>query len=249
MRTPVRTYKVNSLQRGLAILRVVRAGHGPMRNQDVVAHTGLPKATVSRLMHTLTAMGYLRRIDQGSYVLGEASARSGRAMLDGLGLQRYAPCFHELLRESGAFACLEARISNSMVPVFRWSAEGATLLASGLGSEMGSIDTLAHVCFDFFFGDAATVFDPDSAKGVTLQQLSSVNWCHQWDESMGQLLICTGVRHKSVGCFVLSLRMPQPDLPSADRIARVGYRLLSVARVISNDAIELNGGEHDDTSA
>jgi len=218
-----------------------------MRNQEVVARTGLPKATASRLMHTLTVMGYLRRIDQGSYVLGEASARSGRAMLDGLRLQRYAPCFHDLLAETGALACLEARIAGSMVPVFRWSTEGAMLLASGLCADTASIDALTRVCFDFFFGDLATAADP--AREVTIRQLSSVRWCHQWDEPMGQLVACTGVRHRSVGCFVLSARLPQADPPSVERMASVGSQLLRAAGAISSETLELNGGEDGDTSA
>ena len=242
----MRTYKVKSLERGLAILRAVRDADGPVRNRDIVAGTGLPKATVSRLMHTLTAMGYLRRIDQGSYALGEASARSGRAMLDGLRLQRYAPYFHNLLGEPGAFVCLEARIADSMVPVFRWSAEGAILLASGGYADTASIAAATRVCFDFFFGEVVTADDPN--VGIFVQQLSRVNWCHQWDEPMGHLLACTGVLHRSVGCFVLSMQMPQPGLPSAERIASIGSQLLRAASAISTEAHELNGGENGGTS-
>jgi hypothetical protein len=232
----VTTYKVNSLERGLAILRVVREGEGPVRNQDVVVHTRLPKATVSRLMHTLTAMGYLRRIDQGSYVLGEASARSGRAMLDGLRLQRYAADLQDLLAEPDALVWLEARIAGRMVPVFRWSRDGAVLLASGVLADADSPGVLTRVCFDSCFHSLSTTADPSEA--VILRQLSNENWCHRWDASMGRLFACTGVHHSSVGHFVLSARLPQPGEPSEARIALVGAPLLRAARAISNDALD-----------
>lgn len=115
-------YSVNSLERGLAILRAVREADGPVHNAEIVLRTGLPKATVSRLMGTLTAIGYLRRVSShGTYVLGEASSRLGRAMLAALRLERYLRHFSELLCEANAFACLEARIAGGMVSVFRWS--------------------------------------------------------------------------------------------------------------------------------
>lgn len=218
-----------------------------MRNQDVVALTGLPKATASRLMHTLTAMGYLRRIDRGSYVLGEASARSGRAMLDGLRLQRYEPYFYGLLGEPSDFASLEALIAGNMVPVFRWSSECSTLLANGRCGNTTSIGELTRICFDFFFGDCVTATNPANEEAV--RQLSIVNWCHQWDESMGQLVACTGVRHKSVGCFVLSLCMPQLDIPPVERIANMGTQLLRAAGAISSEYLDLNGDDNDDAFA
>ena len=116
MRT-ARTYKVNSLDRGLDVLRVIRSADGPIRNNDISTRTGLPKATVSRLVHTLTTMGYLRRIDQGSYVLGQASGRTGRAMLEALRLERYAPLFQGLVASPGAYACLGIMVAKKMVPV------------------------------------------------------------------------------------------------------------------------------------
>lgn len=243
----MRTYKVNSLERGLAILRVVREGDGPVRNQDVVARTGLPKATASRLMHTLTAMGYLRRIDQGSYVLGEMSARAGRAMIEGLMLERYTPYFDELLAKTGAFACLEVRIAGNMVPVFRWSTEGAALLTSGRCKGKALIDSLTGTCFDFFFGDLAKADSP--AVGVTVKQLSRVNWGHQWNEPTSQLFAFTGIRHRSVGCFVLLACMPQPDHPSVDRLESIEAQLLRAAGAISRESFELNGDENGDTFA
>lgn len=117
MNNPQTKYKVQSLERGLSLLRELRAADAPVRNNDLVARTGLPKATVSRLLNTLGALGYVRRIDQGSYVLANGSTRSGRAMLGALGLERCDALF------AGAAGpvVLEALVAQEWVPVYRWS--------------------------------------------------------------------------------------------------------------------------------
>jgi DNA-binding transcriptional ArsR family regulator len=120
-------YKVQSLERGLAILRELREANIPVRNQDLVQRTGLPKATVSRLLSTLGALGYVRRIDQGSYVLAHASARTGRAMLDALQLDRYRALFEG----APAPVYLEAVSGDRLVPVYRWSGRCAGVVANG----------------------------------------------------------------------------------------------------------------------
>jgi DNA-binding IclR family transcriptional regulator len=48
-----------SLERGLSILRVFRAGTSLWKNGDLADRTGLPRSTVSRLTRTLVACGFL----------------------------------------------------------------------------------------------------------------------------------------------------------------------------------------------
>ncbi|MGE3712302.1 MAG: helix-turn-helix domain-containing protein, partial [Hyphomicrobiaceae bacterium] len=50
---------VAAIGRAFEILRAFRPGEGPLGNNELSAATGLPKATVSRLTHTLTRLGYL----------------------------------------------------------------------------------------------------------------------------------------------------------------------------------------------
>jgi DNA-binding transcriptional ArsR family regulator len=121
-------YKVQSLERGLSMLRELRAANVPVRNQDLVQRTGLPKATVSRLLNTLGTLGYVRRIDRGSYVLAHASARTGRAMLEGLGLHRYS----RLFEGTPGTVCLELDIAGKLVPVYRWSGNSAGVVSNGV---------------------------------------------------------------------------------------------------------------------
>jgi hypothetical protein len=239
-RTPAeRSYKVHSFERGLSVLRAVRECDGPVRNQDIVARTGLPKATASRLMHTLTALGYLRRIDQGSYVLGQASGRSGRAMLEGLRLERFASQFKCLLDVPGSVALLQAHIAGQMVPVYQWTRSGGTLLTHGSCLCTEDEARLAALCYAHFTGNPCA---GDPKEDLTAEnQGAALGFFHHWQMKTSRLCGCTGIPIQPVGAFVLSLHLRQSDRPSADRIELLGAALLHSAAVIAHDAPHADG--------
>ncbi|WP_050421424.1 IclR family transcriptional regulator [Bradyrhizobium tropiciagri] len=56
---------VAAIGRAFEILRAFRPGEGPLSNNELSSATGLPKATVSRLTHTLLRLGYLNYVDAG----------------------------------------------------------------------------------------------------------------------------------------------------------------------------------------
>lgn len=91
---------VHSLAKGLQILSAFSSGV-MLGNQQLVALTGLPKATVSRLTTTLVALGYLqldaqsRKLRMGTRVLG-----MGVTVQREIGLQRVARPFMEALSRS-----------------------------------------------------------------------------------------------------------------------------------------------------
>jgi len=74
--------EVGALARGLALLHTVASG-GPMSVKDLAAATSIPKATVSRLVGTLLAAGYLRQ-QEGSTLcrLGPVFLAMGNAYLN-----------------------------------------------------------------------------------------------------------------------------------------------------------------------
>ncbi len=79
---------VTSLARGLAILRCYRHGETGLTNTDFADRTGLPKATVSRLTHTLCRLHYLIAEPKGaSYRLGPGVLRLGFGVLAGLDIR------------------------------------------------------------------------------------------------------------------------------------------------------------------
>lgn len=60
---------VSALSRGLEILEVFQAEPGRLSHKDLCNLTGLAKATVSRLVHTLQTLGYLVRCEDNTFEL------------------------------------------------------------------------------------------------------------------------------------------------------------------------------------
>ncbi len=79
---------VAPLARGLAVLATFDSQRTWLRNQDIVRATGVPATTVSRLLHSLAALGYLR-LDAGRrrFRLVAASLGRGYAAIDDASVQ------------------------------------------------------------------------------------------------------------------------------------------------------------------
>lgn len=69
VRNPEKTL-VRSLQRGLRIINVV-AEEGPLHAKQIARSTRLPLPTAYHLLRTLVHDGYLVRLDDVGYVLGD----------------------------------------------------------------------------------------------------------------------------------------------------------------------------------
>ena len=65
---------VTALGRGLIILAAFEHHERPA-HQQLCQMTELPKATITRLIHTLTTLGFLRTNDYGQYQLGSSAVR------------------------------------------------------------------------------------------------------------------------------------------------------------------------------
>jgi DNA-binding IclR family transcriptional regulator len=76
---------VQGLARGLAVLRAFRPNEPALSNTEISRRTGLPKATVSRLTHTLTVLGYLAFVPRlARYALGPAVVSLCHSLLAGM---------------------------------------------------------------------------------------------------------------------------------------------------------------------
>ncbi|UUZ66587.1 IclR family transcriptional regulator (plasmid) [Polaromonas sp. P1-6] len=90
---------VSSLAKGLEILSAFSQGE-LLGNQQLVARTGFPKATVSRLTSTLIELGYLRLDEQSrKFSMGTRVLGMGASVQRNIGLQRIARPFMEALSE------------------------------------------------------------------------------------------------------------------------------------------------------
>ncbi|CAG9179740.1 IclR family transcriptional regulator [Cupriavidus respiraculi] len=100
-----------NLARGLDVLRAFTPGSPVLGNQDIVARTGLPKATVSRLTYTLTLLGFLSRVPGSQrYRLGAGVLSLAYPMLAGLSIRQIArPYMEAIARETGCTVNLGMR--------------------------------------------------------------------------------------------------------------------------------------------
>jgi IclR family pca regulon transcriptional regulator len=101
---------VQSLARGLAVIRAFNAEHPVMTLTEVAARTDLTRATARRFLHTLVELGYVR-IDGKTFALTAKVLQLGYAYLSGLSLPQLAqPHLEELslkLGESTSAAVLD----------------------------------------------------------------------------------------------------------------------------------------------
>lgn len=111
--------QVSALARGLQLLECFRSSQRFLSMQDLVDRTGLPKATVSRLLHTLLAQGYLEYSQvQERYYLGTALLSLGFSTLGSMGIRQIArPFMRELADQSSASVGIGARDRHTMVYV------------------------------------------------------------------------------------------------------------------------------------
>lgn len=82
---------VTALARGLDVLRCFRENETALTNHDFAERTGLPKATISRLTHTLVVLGYLvMDPGKGTYRLGAGVLELGFSVLSGMDIGQRA---------------------------------------------------------------------------------------------------------------------------------------------------------------
>ena len=101
---------ITALARGLSVLRCFRQGDRFLGNQEIAERTGLPKATISRLTHTLTVLGYLNHAKRfNQYSLGAAVLSLGYSMRGNMDILKVArPLMQELADHAEASVSLAA---------------------------------------------------------------------------------------------------------------------------------------------
>ena len=106
-----------TLERGLRVLQCFTADSPSLGNGDLAARTGLPKATVSRLTHTLIELGYLRRREDGArFEVGTGVLCLGYPVLARLAFRRVAlPHLSQLAKAINGIAAISVRDRLRMV--------------------------------------------------------------------------------------------------------------------------------------
>ena len=110
MAVTTNTYEITSLQRGLHLLDTLYDADEPLKLEELVSRTGLPKSTVYRLVMNLLNADYITETPDG-YWLSLKLLRLGSAVESKLELKRLAaPLLLELRDKTGEtvhLACLD----------------------------------------------------------------------------------------------------------------------------------------------
>ena len=80
---------VQSLERGLSVIRAFDADHAKLSLSEVATATGLSRAAARRFLHTLVHLGYMRS-DDGRFSLRPTILELGYAYLSSLTLPEVA---------------------------------------------------------------------------------------------------------------------------------------------------------------
>lgn len=153
---------INSLSRGFDILRAFKPGAGPMGNQELSLATGIPKATVTRLTHTLSELGYLRYLrGEAKYELTESILALGYAVLSNMTVRQVVrEPMQKLALSQDVTVALASRDRSSMIVVEAFNANSLSSLHLEAGSKLPIATTAVGRAFlaglnaeerDFFF--------------------------------------------------------------------------------------------------
>ncbi|MGR3425589.1 MAG: IclR family transcriptional regulator [Pseudooceanicola nanhaiensis] len=130
---------VSALARGIGVLRAFRRADITLSNQALAAHTGIPKATVTRLTHTLCKLGCLSMVEAtGEYRLAAGAMTLGLSAAVATDLQDRAMreleemCVSDNANVAGG---LSERHNLSMIYLATYRKPRALALSFNLGGE------------------------------------------------------------------------------------------------------------------
>jgi DNA-binding IclR family transcriptional regulator len=111
---------VAAVNRALTILKAFEQSIDGMTLTELMHATGLYHSTILRLCESLEHFGYLKRLDDGRYMLGPTPFFLGMLYQESFRLQDYViPVLRELVRDTGETAALYVREGNERVCLHR----------------------------------------------------------------------------------------------------------------------------------
>jgi IclR family transcriptional regulator, pca regulon regulatory protein len=125
---------VESLARGLDVLRAFDQNHREMSLADVASSTGLARPTARRLLLTLEELGYVRSVD-GTFSLTPKVITLGTAYVASLGLWEVArPHLQALVRQTGESSSMAQLDGSDIIYVARVSVPKIIALRVDIGT-------------------------------------------------------------------------------------------------------------------
>ncbi|WP_018296380.1 IclR family transcriptional regulator [Corynebacterium lubricantis] len=245
---------VQSLSRGLAVIRSFNAQHPRQNLSSVAEATGLARATARRFLHTLVAEGYADT-DGSEFWLTPAILELGYSYMSGLGLPAIAqPHLEKLSRtidESCSLSVLDGTevVYVGRVPVRRIMTVNITIgtrfpaYATSMGRVL--LAGLTPDALDRYFESAEintltpiTKIDEVDLR-ATLQQVRNDGWCLVDQELEPGLRSLAAPIHNSSGEVIAAVNIStQTSVRSLDTLVEDFLpELLSTCRDISKDLI------------
>ena len=129
---------VTALARGLEVLRCFSRDASSLGPTEVAQMSGLPKSTVTRLIHTLTTLDYLSYLpDNGKYRLGPAMLTLNTTPREQIDVREIArPLMQELAASTGAQVALVTRDQLSMLYLETFRGQSLVTLNLSVGSRI-----------------------------------------------------------------------------------------------------------------
>lgn len=158
---------IESLARGLDVLRAFSQQGGVLGNQDLARITGLPKPTISRITYTLSQLGYLSYSKQlEKYQLDAGVLALGYAYTSNLQVRRIAKPIMETLAERVNLSVgLTIRERLTMIYVENCRGDDAQALRMDVGSSLPLHTSAA--------GRAYLAGLPEQERDVVLDEIKS----------------------------------------------------------------------------
>lgn len=129
---------VTALARGLEVLRCFSRNAAVLGPTEVAQMSGLPKSTVTRLIHTLSKLDYLSYVhESGKYQLGPSMLTLNTAPREQLDVREIArPLLQELALSTGAQTALAIRDQLSLLYLETFRGHSVVTLNLNVGSRI-----------------------------------------------------------------------------------------------------------------
>lgn len=211
---------VESLDRGLRVLRAFNSSRDALANGELARRTNLSKSTISRLTYTLARLGYLNHdSDSGRYRLGPGVLALGNTSLSDFDVRRIArPLMQKLAECAPGGVVLCARIDHDMICLeIRRSPQYV-----GLGLEVGDRSPLALTAA----GRAYLAALPPAERASLLQTLSANT--PRWPSVVGKINKTTEEVAERGFCVEVGDWVPEINSVAVPLRVKTPYGLLTV---------------------
>lgn len=132
---------LNTLARGLAVLRVFSGEHPKLTLSEVAKRTGISPAAARRCLHTLNELGYVRHQGKYFYLLPEVMSFAS-AFIESVNLdQLVRPHLQRLRDQSGDSSSLVTLSGHDILYLIHVSTNRMVRLAAGMGTRFPAFAT------------------------------------------------------------------------------------------------------------